>query len=482
MKKVAILCLFLSACSHGSEVSVSQITDTAKSQAQLAVESGLLQAVNFADEPLHQFHVLERMKEFNVPGFSFALISDGEIEWTGYYGVKDANTGTPVDHETLFQAASIAKPVTAFAIGRMHDAGLFELDAPVEQYLTDFVLPGQQMWTSSVTLRNILAHTSGISGGGYPGYEQGVELPTELQILTGMSPANTQAIRLENEPNTTIAYSGGGYTLIEHMLQARLESDFADIMQEWVFEPLDLSASSFLQPLPQTAHEKVAKAHELDGAVVDGGWNNYPERAAAGLWTTADDLARFAIEVRNAYLGDSELLSQATAHEMLSSQIDDAAVGFLVRGEGDSFTFRHAGSNRGYFGYFVMHLNSGDGAVYLSNSNNGSTLGAEMLRAASRHYGWAEMQTELYTRIELDSESLEILAGTYEMNTGWQVRVTYLAGNNQIALVFPNDDIYPLVPIGAGRFIYQRDGTQARFEIQEGIQSIELYGQTGVKR
>ena len=282
------------------------------------VENSLSLAVSFEGED-NAYLVSERMSRYKVPGLSFALINDGEIEWAAGYGVKESGMSSPISQETLFQAASIAKPVASVAALRMRDAGLIDLDENIQTYLSEYVVPdGKQTPANPVTFRNLLSHTAGTSPGGYLGYARGEPYPTDLQIVRGQPPANTPEVLVTSAPGTAVQYSGGGYTVVEIAMQNVTGDAFERVMDEWVLSVVGMQQSTYAQPLPDDLKDQVALGHSADGTVVSGGWRVHPEQAAAGLWSTASDLAAFAIEVRNAYLGESDLLKRSSAIELLT--------------------------------------------------------------------------------------------------------------------------------------------------------------------
>jgi CubicO group peptidase (beta-lactamase class C family) len=478
MRYLLLAAAVLAACGD-PDIEGQPRLDEGVQTAREAVENGLRHLVVFEGERLETFSIADRMRHYNVPGVSFALIDDGEIAWAATYGRLHAGGDDPVVETTLFQAGSIAKPVTAFAAMRMREAGLIDLDADVGTYLSSFSLPdGAQTPDNPVTFRHLLSHTAGTTPGGYGGYEQGQPLPSDAQILMGEEPANTDAIAVLTAPGSELVYSGAGYTLAELALQDLTGSSFSDIMNEWVFEPLGLPSATFEMPLPEARHGETAQAHDVSGAVVEGGWRNHPEQAAAGLWATSTDLARFLVELHDGYHGRSELLSQETVRELFTEQMDGHAFGWVLRGE--SFV-GHGGGTVGYRAYMLISPESGDGAVILTNGDRGTSLASEVLRAASDSYGWSTYLPREVARVELAEEDLVEFSGRYDFGDDVFVGVEYDAESGSLTAVFPNGDRYELTATGPQSFIHAADGTTLEFGQADGEMTMTIYGSTGVR-
>ena len=296
--------------------------------------------------------VHQLMKEFSVPGVSIAVIKDFKIVATCAYGVADVETGAPVTTETMFQAASISKPVAAMVSLKAVQNGRFSLDQDVNTILTSWKLPeGPFTKDRRVTPRSLMSHTSGTGDGfGFPGYAPGATRPSIPQILDGVQPpSNLRAVRLERAPLVGFKYSGRGVDSAARRDDA-VGKPFAEIAREWVLDPIGMTNSTFEQPLAPHREKQAARAHDRTGARMGDPWHVYPEQAAAGLWTTPADLARFAIEVQQSLLGKSNrVLSQTTAREMVTPVgVGPYAVGFQIAKEGEDGKLMHGGSNWGF--------------------------------------------------------------------------------------------------------------------------------------
>lgn len=313
------------------------------------VEKGLLSAVLVTGDP--GWTIQERMKFYNVPGVSIAVINNYQVEWARSYGVKDIETNEPVTPETLFQAGSISKSVAAMTALKRVEQGKISLDQDINEKLTSWKLPDNEFTAKrKVTLANLLSHTGGLTVHGFPGYAPGEPIPTLPQVLDGATPANTPAVRVNMEPGTKYRYSGGGTTIAQLAIMDIEKRPYPQIAQETVLDPLGMTHSTYNQPLPEATRKKAASGHRRDGKLVEGKIHIYPEMAAAGLWTTPTDLAKFAIEVQLSLAGKSnKVLSKEMTTRMVTPFMNEsAALGFFVEKHGQAIYFGHGGADEGF--------------------------------------------------------------------------------------------------------------------------------------
>lgn len=285
-----------------------------------AVENGLLPPVVIKGRTVQHATIAERMKALNVRGVSIAVISNYEIEWAKGYGLADFESKRPVEITTLFQAGSISKPVAAVAAMKMVEEGKLVLDQDINAFMTSWKLPDNDFTQhQKVTLGEILSHSAGLTVHGFPGYAAGDPLPTLVQVLDGVKPANTPPIRVDVLPGSIWRYSGGGYTIMQLAMTDVAHKAFPEIMRETVLARAGMRDSTYENPLPSKLSGVAATGYSSGGAPVPGRYHTYPEMAPAGLWTTASDLARFGIEIQKSREGRSNrILKQATVEEMLT--------------------------------------------------------------------------------------------------------------------------------------------------------------------
>jgi len=331
------------------------------------------------------------MKAYDAPGLSIAVIENGRISWAKGYGVTETGGTVPVTAHTLFQAASISKPVAAAGAMLLVQAGKLNLDTDVNMRLKSWKVPDNTFTaTQKVTLRRLMSHTAGLSVSGFSGYDIAAPLPTVAQILNGEAPANTSAVRVIFEPGSKAQYSGGGITVEQLLMTEVTGQSFPVLMDRLVLKPFGMSDSSYDQPLPADRAQTAAAGTYGNGKTVHGRSHIYPEMAAAGLWTTPSDLARFSIAIADARTGHkTNLLSQATATEMLTKAPNGDALGFFTDDKVPGL-FGHNGTNEGFRSLMVMNWQTGQGIVIMVNSDNGSEISAMILQRYAVEYGWKQ--------------------------------------------------------------------------------------------
>lgn len=355
----------------------------------------------------------DRMAELHVTGASIAVIHDGAIQWARGFGLTRVG-GPPVTANTLFQAASISKPVTALAVLRLVQAGKLELDTDVNRYLKSWKIPSNTFTVEHpVTLRELLTHSAGVTVHGFRGYGSDEPIPTLTQVLDGTPPANSPAIRVDTTPGTAWRYSGGGYVIVQQLLEDVTGTPFAKLMQDTVLVPIGMTESTFDQPLPPSRIADVALPYRSSGRPVKGGPHVYPERAPAGLWTTPSDLARYALEVQRALAGSGRILSTATASQMLTPEMNHWGLGPMIGGSPARPYFEHGGANEGYR-CELRAYETGDGAVVMTDGDDGGVLINELMRTIAYEYAWPD-RPPVRRIANVDPRGFDTFVGTYQM-------------------------------------------------------------------
>lgn len=418
------------------------------------VEQGLLPAVLIKGDP--SWTLEERLKQWKVPGLSVAVVKDFKVEWARSYGVKDIDTKEPVTTETLFQAGSISKPVAAMVALKRVQQGKIALDENINNKLVTWKLPDNEFTAKKkVTLANLLSHTAGLTVHGFPGYAVNEKIPTLPQVLDGTEPANTAAVRVDMEPGTKFRYSGGGTTIAQLAIMDIEKKPYPQIAKETVLGPLNMTNSTYSQPLPDDWRKKAASGHRGDGALVPGKIHVYPEMAAAGLWTTPTDLAKFGIEVQLSYAGKSnKVLPKELIDKMVTPFMETVGLGFFIDKRGNNVYFGHDGADEGFRAMMLMHREKGYGAVIMVNSDNGQIM-SEVMRAIAREYNWDEFLPPVNELISLDAAKLDEYVGRFQVNPD---RILTVAREEGKLIVRPTADLkFELLPIADGTFI-RRDG------------------------
>jgi CubicO group peptidase (beta-lactamase class C family) len=372
---------------------VSGVAHEAPAQESVAAIIARIDAPQRPDKQgFDAFTIPELMQRLRVPGVSIAVIKDFQIHWAKGYGVADADTRRAVEVTTPFQAASISKPVTAMAAMRLVQEQRLGLDVDINAVLKTWQIPTSDLTRAQpVTPRALFSHTSGADDGfGFPGYDPAAPVPTLVQILNGQPPSNVGKVLFARPPFHGYKYSGGGITIMQLALTELTGRPFAELMQSTVLRPLDMTDSTYEQPPPPALAARAARAHNGQGRGMPDPWHIYPEQAAAGLWTTPSDLAKFVIEVQKAVSGPrGKVLTQGSAHEMVSPVgVGPFAVGLTIQKQGEGWYLSHGGSNWGFRANMVGHVRKGYGMVIMTNGDNGHAVASEIEARVAAAYNW----------------------------------------------------------------------------------------------
>ncbi len=396
-----------------------------------------------------------------VPGVSIAVIHDGAIEWARGFGVVELG-GAPVTAETLFQAASISKPVAAMAALHLVEQGKLSLDADVNQSLASWKVPPSTAAPGAVvTLRKLLNHTAGLTVQGFPGYASGAPIPTLVQILNGEKPANTDPVRLEAPLGSRWKHSGGGYTVMQQLLLDVSHRPFPELLHDTVLAPTGMTRSTYEQPLPEELRSGAATPYDGRGAPIKGGAHTYPEMAAAGLWTTPTDLARYAIEIERSLRGHANhVLSAEMTKQMLIAGQGNYGLGLEIGGSPDNPYFTHGGINDGFESWLVAYERTGDGAVVMTHARGGQPLARAVVRSIASVYDWSDFQAVTRTRVTVDPAILATYVGVYELPT-FSIAITL--ENGQLTAQPTHERKFPIFPESPSKFFLKVANAELEF-------------------
>lgn len=374
------------------------------------VETGLSHTNRIRGEPT--WTIQERMEHYGVPGLSLAVIQNNQVVWTKAYGVKDLTSNEPVTKDTLFQCASISKPLSAAASLRLVEQGAIDLDADANLALKTWQIPESPFTREKcVTLKHLISHKSGLTVHGFLGYTTKQKVPSLTEVLNGSPPANSASIRVDKIPGESFRYSGGGYCVLQQMMLDQTEDSFPQIMNKLVLARLGMKKSTYEQPLPADRLHEAAVGYLPSGKRVPGLRHTYPEMAAAGLWSTSEELAQFLIELQKGYQdGQSRVLSNAMAKRML-----DERLGIFTRAMGNETYFGHGGWNEGFSSEMRAHRDRGYGVVVLTNGNHPPLI-EEVINSVARAYQWENAAAE-YAPLEITPKHLARVVGRYNRNS-----------------------------------------------------------------
>jgi len=335
---------------------------------------------------------MDRMAYYQVPGVSIAMVDGNKIAWVKAYGLRENGKSDPVSPNTLFQSGSIGKAIMATAALQLVEQGSLSLDSAANLYLKSWKIPENSFTRRrAVTLRQLLSHTAGVNLPGVIGYQEGEPLPELIQILNGTPPANTPPIVVDRVPRIEFSYSSGGYMIVQQMImdQSGNPGTFPEIIEQSVFKPAQMTASNFAFT-PDTTKIEVATGHRTSGKAVAGNWYRYPEMGMGVFWTTPSDMANFLIQIMLAYNRlPNQLLSDEMAQNMFANHVDNQGLGLKLGDDGkDRFYFYHRGAVEGFQTYMVAYPLKGQGAVIMTNGDEGWPLIQEIVKSISIEYKW----------------------------------------------------------------------------------------------
>ena len=464
------------------EQSFAQITPVAERISQ--VENNLIPFV-----PVKNFkgwNITDRMKYYNVPGVSIAVIKDFKIDWAKGYGLADTIKKIKVTTETMFSAGSISKFVMAVAALKMVENGQIELEQPINNYLSSWKIAENDFTKKTpVTLRMLLSHSAGTSQTSYFGFTPTQNLPTIVEILSGAKIAETRPVVVNSEPNKEFRYSGGGSIIAQLALTDVSKKSFTTLTQQLLFDKLGMKNSTFAQPLP------AKYLNQSSGAYSSASWFKgmpyvYPQQAAAGLYSTPTDLARLFIDVQKSYAGKGKILRQQTTKKMFTAQqnVSDGSykeqigIGpFLMQRtdnkDPDGEYFEFTGVNAGFLAYGIGSITKGNGVIIMLNSGDDvNGLGKEIRRAVAKQYNWTNFLPATIEPVQLSDTELEKFVGRYRMATN---EVLYLRKEQNYLVENINDgnDIY-CFPVAKDSIVFTDYNVKAGFKINDIGEVISL--------
>lgn len=428
------------------------------------IEASIVPSFVIDGGPPWEASLEQRMRELGIPGMSVAVIREGEIAWTKAWGFADLEGERHATTRTLFQAASISKPLAALAALRMVDEELLDLDADVNEVLSSWQVPAHDFGPEPVTLRRLLNHSAGLNVGPVGAYDVGNNLPTVVQILAGEG--KSDAVEVVARPGSAFRYSGGGYTVLQQLLvDLDDRRSFAELLDETVLAPLEMEDSVYAQPLPDELREFAANGYFDVGRPVGGGSRIYPALAAAGLWTTPTDLARYAISIHKARAGgEHAVLSASRIEEMLIPGLNEWGLGPQVVADGN--LFQHGGSNDGFRCQLTLLLEQGDGLVIMTNSDQAAPMLGEFLLTVAQEYNWPGFAPVRKQVVPQEPEVYRQLEGVYRVEGWGSVRVVYR--DESLWAERSWDDTVELLPESSTTFFTVDDAQTVQFVREEG--------------
>jgi CubicO group peptidase (beta-lactamase class C family) len=356
------------------------------------VEQGLRSLRKTENQP--SWTIEERMKQYRLQGVSVAVINDFKVEWARGYGTRNVQTSDPVTDVTLFQVASVTKTITAAVTLKLVQDGILDLDRDVNDYLKSWKVPENEFTREAkVTIRRLLSHSAGLSVHGFRGYAEGEPVPSILETLDGKPPANNDPVRVERRPGWGYEYSGGGYTLLQLLIEEVTGRRLGRVAKDLIFDPLDMKHSSIGWPHSVSLIDHVARAHMKDGTSKRAHTFLEDGSGCCELWTTPTDLGKFMIAIQLALRGEKGLiLSPEMAKAMMTpTNSPQMGLGFLLRKFGPAVYFSHSGGNVGFSSWFIAHSEAGYGVVVTTNTSGTASIALEIMQSVADVYDWEGM-------------------------------------------------------------------------------------------
>lgn len=397
------------------------------------VETGLLPPFTWKGEERVGAPLDEHMALFKVPGVSIAVLDDYELAWARGWGVGREGDEREVTAETLFQAGSISKTVTALVVLRLVARGELGLDDAVNAHLKSWKLADSEAGGNEpVTIRHLLTHSAGLSPVTYKGLDPEGPIPTAVDLLNGKGQEPPPEIVRVEPPGTRFSYSNPGYLILQQLLTDVSGRSFDQLARSELFAPLGMESSRFAPLVSDTLLDRAAWGHDSEGGPIASKGLVVPA-AVGGLWTTPSDLARLLAALMRACRGDDEsLLPKALAREAMEAAVESQNLIGAVEGDGESRHITQTGAMPGFIALAVAYPAVGRGAVIMVNAGGRSGgLVREIARAIAVEYEWPDFVEEL-ERVALPAEDLPVFAGQYELDNPPGFRISVSVEDGQL--------------------------------------------------
>ncbi len=390
-----------------------------------ALEKGLLRAVYFKGQKPEKLRLVDRMSFYKVPGVSLAVMDKYQVEWVKTYGYKNIIEYKPLNTRTSFQVGELSQPVAAALTLSMVEEGLIGLEDRLESYYATLAFSGRKfrlLDDLQITVATLLSHSAGFYPWTSSGYSRSTPLPDLKAVLRGEELASNFHSYRGFDPEIPVRFSDFNYVLLEQYLIDRAGKKLQELASERLFQPLGLSQTFFGLPLS----EDLAVGHLREGPQIEGEWFCYPEQAARGLWSNPEEYLRLVIELMDCARGKSGgLLRPELARKMLSPQVPGCGYGFRMDGQHEKFKIYLKGKTNGFRAAMLIFPAIGQGAVVMTNSENGWVLIEEILRGLSVIYDWPDYRPEEKALYRLSPEIYQQYVGRYQVNENYFLDVDY---------------------------------------------------------
>lgn len=422
------------------------------------IENNLV-PVHYLKDNIDKKSISQMMEDENIPGVSIALFDNGKITWQTY-GYANLIDSIKVTQNTVFNGASLSKPVTAMAALNLVEQGVLTLNEDINKYLEGWKVPENKFTEhEKVTLKRLISHTAGFERYVQSSFFPDEELPTIEQMLAGEKPSVDPAVSVVSVPGQKEVYSNPGYSVLEKLLEDVTDKAFHDILAELIFEPVHMTHSSFEQPVPNHLSQQMATSYSNE--LEPYPYKLFPFKAAGGIWTTPTDLAKFLVTVlEDHHLGTNVILSKKMTDSLFTKNPTRLGFAKIYNDESPDILFEHWGSNSGFTCYMVSSLQHKQGVVVMTNSDNGTSFLSYVARAVAIEYNWDLLQPKVFDPIALDRMEINKFTGKFK---GGNEVLEFEMIKGNLHFLSATDTTSKLIAVAENKFIAQTDNTLYEF-------------------
>lgn len=305
------------------------------------------------------------MAEYSIAGAAAGVVIDGETVWRPRRGVRD-DAGAPVTGRTAFNLGSVSKPLAGWTVMTLAQSGWIDLDAPASDYLTRWSIPQSGYGGDAVTVRRLLQHTAGLGVHGYAGYEPGDRRPADIVALSTAE----YPVRFVSTPGERRIYSGGGYTVLQMIVEDQTGLGLDAYARAAVFEPMGMTDTAFeparIKEVSQAFNAAGRSIHPLDQIAL----------AATGAYASGDDMERFV----HAHFNGGDVLSRESLDTLFAAEPVSGrfAASYTREDSAKGVVLGHGGNNSTWHAQIYVRPESGDGFYFLTNTTTGAQLGLDL--------------------------------------------------------------------------------------------------------
>jgi len=459
-KSLLIALIILSACKEKKKT-VTTSTDVNKdSIAQIERIEKNLVPVHYLKGLEHKKSIPQLMQEDNIAGVSIAFFDNGKISWQKTYGYSNLSDSIKVTPNTIFNGASLSKPVAALAALNLVEKGVLSLNDDVNKYLKGWKVPDNKFTEQEkVTLKRLIGHSAGFERYVQSSYFPNEEFPTITQMLTGEKPSVDPPVSVVYVPGQKQVYSNPGYSVIEKLMEDVTDKAFDDIINELIFEPCDMNNSSFEQPVPIYLSKQMATGYTND--LEPYPYKLFPYKAAGGIWTTPTDLASFLVTVlEDHHASANTILSKKMMDSVFAKTSERLGFAKIYNDKSTDLLFEHWGSNSGFTCYMVSSLNHKQGVVIMTNSDNGMSLMSYIARAVAVANNWDFLQPKIYDRLLMNEVEMNKFKGKFK---GGEEILEFEVIEEELNFLNETGNSSKLVPVAENKFIQTNNNTLYEF-------------------